>query len=187
MSTKNLFYDDLEAAEKRLDQELNKVGFITTYEIPVMEDGPSKSKVLAAVSKKLQRNLVDFKVDEQNKKVAFCNYQRELLDIFSFTDLRRCEIIKDNQITNQVGINRSILGAAVGGAAGAVIASTPNKSKTELDRLKLIVYTNNLKNPRYEFSMRVSKMVPKDKWAFVHWVEKVFATLEIIISQNTQG
>ena len=171
----------LEETEERFENKLAELGFQTTLEVPIRGDEPKRiSRALVIL-----RNPFDFKVDEKNKKVAFCDYKNESLVIFDFDELYKCELLVNNKISQEIGLGSALLGAAVGGLAGAAIASQGLKINKKLESLNLVVYTRNLHNPKYEYftgGFSNVKVTPEN--SHVVFYDKVYSIISAIISQN---
>ena len=183
-SKKALLY---EGVELKINQILIDKGFVTDLEVPLVDDNVViNSGGLLGLRKEKPGNFLDLKIDKKNNELAFCNYQKGLYQIYEFKKLLRCEVTEDSQITQEVGLSRQLLGAALAGAAGVLIASNTTQRKRLIKSITLHVYTNNLELAYYPIGGSLEQPVERTGIvkAVIQGIYRIYASLEAIISQN---
>lgn len=98
-----------------------------------------------------------------------------------YSDINGCEIVVDSQVSG--GVKRAMVGGMLAGDAGAIVGATTAKSF--IMSYKVIIYTNNVVDPKIEIVL-VERKTNKEKKDYIHAVEfsgQVNATIKAILNK----
>ena len=155
-----------------IDEKLKKAGFIT-----------SQLRVLDMVENRQQ-----LRVDLEHKKVAICNiFPQQNINMLDFSDIVECEIMEDSKTIMKGGIGRAIVGGALAGGVGAIVASNTRKSNDVINNLHIRIITKNVSNSLHIINIiksETKKYSPEYKIA-INFANNVYATLTSIIKGNS--
>lgn len=155
-----------------IDEKLKKAGFIT-----------SQIRVLDMVENRQQ-----LRVDLEHKKVAICNiFPQQNINMLDFSDIVECEIMEDSKTIMKGGIGRAIVGGAIAGGVGAIVASNTRKSNDVINNLHIRIITKNVSNSLHIINIiksETKKYSPEYKIA-INFANNVYATLTSIIKGNS--
>ena len=155
-----------------IDEKLKKAGFIT-----------SQIRVLDMVENRQQ-----LRVDLEHKKVAICNiFPQQNINMLDFSDIVECEIMEDSKTIMKGGIGRAIVGGALAGGVGAIVASNTRKSNDVINNLHIRIITKNVSNSLHIINIiksETKKYSPEYKIA-INFANNVYATLTSIIKGNS--
>lgn len=123
----------------------NRDTFFEAYQtiLPKVNAAMCEPDFEPVISKKVGRFML---VDETNKivifKVAFSKYT------LKFTDIIDYELIEDDSSVMKGAMGKSLVGGVLFGGVGAIVGSTGKKTtRPTVDKMQLIIRTNNIKNP----------------------------------------
>jgi uncharacterized membrane protein YsdA (DUF1294 family) len=138
------------------------------------------------------QDYYSFIVDEIGQKVVCCNFPKNSFEIINFSDLIRCEIIKDNKTYRTGSSTNTALGGILGGAAGAIFMESTRENKTAITKYQLNIISQNIKSPVFTFPLLISDLGnehrkkhalnrrrERDKFA-----EMVYITVESIVANT---
>lgn len=98
-----------------------------------------------------------------------------------YSDINGCDIVVDSQVSG--GVKRAMVGGMLAGDAGAIVGATTAKSF--IMSYKVIIYTNNVVDPKIEIVL-VERKTNKEKKDYIHAVEfsgQVNATIKAILNK----
>jgi hypothetical protein len=125
-------------------------------------------------------------IDEANNKIACCNYGSDIYKIFQFSELTGCEIFIDDKTIKGGGVGRNLVGGAIAGAAGVLIAESTRKEKVVIDSLRISIFTNKIQDPVFSFEWKYDQGVERSNISHtIEFAEKVQAIIRGIVSKNT--
>jgi hypothetical protein len=131
-------------------------------------------------------NVYSVQIDESKEKVACCNYGLDTYKILLFSELTGCEIFIDDKTVKTGGVGRNIVGGAIAGAAGVLIAESTRKEKVVIDSLRISIFTNKIQDPVFSFEWKYDQGVERSNISHtIEFAEKVQAIIRGIVSKNT--
>ena len=155
-----------------IDEKLKKAGLITS-QITVLD---------------MVENRQQLRVDLEHKKVAICNiFPQQNINMLDFSDIVECEIMEDSKTIMKGGIGRAIVGGALAGGVGAIVASNTRKSNDVINNLHIRIITKNVSNSLHIINIiksETKKYSPEYKIA-INFANNVYATLTSIIKGNS--
>lgn len=125
-------------------------------------------------------------VDNINKKLLISDVLSGSRRVINFNEVIGMEVLEDDISTN--GIGRAAIGGILFGGAGAIVGA--NTAKKTLKTVKLILYLNNVDNPKYEMIFSHSNKIKSDSTTYksiMSFISQVDATIRSIIVQNENG
>jgi hypothetical protein len=103
-----------------------------------------------------------------------------------FSELTGCEIFIDDKTIKGGGVGRNLVGGAIAGAAGVLIAESTRKEKVVIDSLRISIFTNKIQDPVFSFEWKYDQGVERSNISHtIEFAEKVQAIIRGIVSKNT--
>lgn len=122
-------HDNASVCRSRVDEEFKKLNF-------------NKEK---RIGNDIPLHEIDFFIDTINKRIAFCEYNKDNITFLDFSSILDCEIVEDDIVTRS-GLGRAALGAVVAGGVGAVVGAVTAKEKKIVKSLRIKLITNDVLN-----------------------------------------
>ncbi len=122
-------------------------------------------------------------VDNHNKKLMLVNGITNQRLVLNFKDILGMEFQEDGVHTN--GVGRAVVGGALFGGAGAVVGAVTGKRTVQ--NIKIIMYINDVLNPRAEINFKHSSKIKCDSLTYkniMNFENRLDATVRAIIANN---
>lgn len=170
--------------------------FVLVFQGQVKQKQENEEKVEQIVEEYKNSELQKLFVFEcyGNNLIFFRNKDNTVFEIyrehnqnikFNASELRKVELYEDNTCAMSVG--RAVVGGALFGTAGAIVGGSSGKNKIE--KLTMVIYTNNLKEPQFSIPIIISK-TSKDSTFYtnaIQFARNVMGALEIVIEENKEN
>lgn len=155
--------------------KLDEIGFITTSEIATHYLLEVKSAPVKQV-----------KVDSQSKRVAICDYEADELICLNFNDILDCVLMEDHNVVCDSGVGRAVIGAAIAGDVGAIVASNTAKGKDIVHSLSIRITTSDVDHPQIvlETLMGNKNRSDVEYRPLLEHARKIYAIFNSIILSN---
>ncbi len=171
----NIIYDKIaKKNSNEIDEKLGQVGFKT-----------SQIRVLDMLDNRQQ-----LRVDSEHKKIAICNiFPQQNINILNFSDIIECEIVQDSKTIIKDGIGRAIIGGAIAGSVGAIIASNTIETKDVTNNLYIKIITKDINNSLHIINIikAETKKYSTEYKTAINFANNVYATLTSIMNGNNNN